>query len=389
MRKFLLPVLIIAATAGACRKDKADAAEVNSITPDSEGPGASVTLAGRHFGDSASAKITFNGVAAKILTFSDTTAVVEVPAAATSGKVALSTAGGTVTVAENFVILKGRWTRRANYPGRARAEALGFSINGRGYYGGGYDGGGPLRDFYEYNPVTDQWTQKASLPNGRYRSASFVVNNKAYIATGISETGFDNQLWEYDPAADQWTRKKDFPGLARNDAKAITVNNKGYLGGGNTGVPVTALMDWWEYDAVADNWTKKADCPVSIRADAGIASRDGKIYSGMVFGNDLRWVEFNAGSNQWSVVSAFVGPETLLPAAFSIGNAGYVVSGTNQLCWRYNMLLNKWERATSIPVATIGGTGFSIGNKGYVAGGNWASQQSFTLNAFWEFDAQE
>ena len=73
----------------------------------------------------------------------------------------------------------GIWTRLADFPGEARANAVAFSIGDQGYVGtgdnlvattpgnpyymeevGGYiDGGQVFSDFWRYNPLTDAWEQ--------------------------------------------------------------------------------------------------------------------------------------------------------------------------------------------------------------------------------------
>ncbi|MGN6193740.1 MAG: hypothetical protein ACTHOB_02305, partial [Ginsengibacter sp.] len=53
-------------------------------------------------------------------------------------------------------------------PGSGREFAIAFSINGKRYFGLGY--GDPSRlnpegaDFWEYDPATDEWTQKHDVP---------------------------------------------------------------------------------------------------------------------------------------------------------------------------------------------------------------------------------
>jgi len=44
-----------------------------------------------------------------------------------------------------------KWTRKADFSGSARENAVGFSVNGKGYIGIGYESG-YLKDFFEYFP---------------------------------------------------------------------------------------------------------------------------------------------------------------------------------------------------------------------------------------------
>ena len=44
-------------------------------------------------------------------------------------------------------------------------------------------------------------------------------------------------FWEYDPAANTWTQKADFGGTARYGAVGFSIGSKGYIG--------TGLIDWF------------------------------------------------------------------------------------------------------------------------------------------------
>ena len=79
----------------------------------------------------------------------------------------------------------------------------------------------------------DTWTQKTDLGgSGRYSSAGFSIGSKGYIGTGYTfdSVGHNIKLkdfWEYDPASDTWTQKADLGGAARGEAKGISIGGKG------------------------------------------------------------------------------------------------------------------------------------------------------------------
>src|SRR5947207_9637065 len=66
----------------------------------------------------------------------------------------------------------------------------------------------------------DFWLQKADAGSSpRALAVGFSIGDKGYIGTG---SPFDNtyldDFWEYDPATDTWTQKADFAGGARMGA---------------------------------------------------------------------------------------------------------------------------------------------------------------------------
>jgi N-acetylneuraminic acid mutarotase len=61
-----------------------------------------------------------------------------------------------------MVLGQAQWTQKADFAGGNRRFAAGFSIGEKGYLGTGYNEGWTARkDFYEYDPATDTWTQIA------------------------------------------------------------------------------------------------------------------------------------------------------------------------------------------------------------------------------------
>ena len=61
-------------------------------------------------------------------------------------------------------------------------------------------------------------------------SRLFSIGSKGYIGTGYG--GLRNDFWEYDPATNAWTQKADFAGVARAYGSRIFHRSKGYIGTG-------------------------------------------------------------------------------------------------------------------------------------------------------------
>ena len=158
------------------------------------------------------------------------------------------------------------WTQKADFGGTGRYGAVGFSIGSKGYIGTGNDASGPfgyVKDFWEYDPATNAWTQKADFGGGdRGFAVGFSIGSKGHIGTGIFA---GNDFWEYDPATNAWTQKADFGGTARWLAIGFSIGDKGYIG---TGSDFSGFVtkEFWEYDPATNAWTQKADIEVLRRA---------------------------------------------------------------------------------------------------------------------------
>ena len=64
--------------------------------------------------------------------------------------------------------------------------------------------------------LADEWFQRADITNfGRHRCAGFAIGNKAYAGIGhMNGTGVNivyQDWWEFDPASNSWTQKANYP----------------------------------------------------------------------------------------------------------------------------------------------------------------------------------
>ncbi|RZK18730.1 MAG: hypothetical protein EOO43_12295, partial [Flavobacterium sp.] len=151
--------------------------------------------------------------------------------------------------------LNNSWTQKADVGGSERASAVGFSIGNKGYIGTGiFDE--YLKDFWEYNPLNNIWTQKADVGGpGRYGAVGFSIGIKGYIGTGNSGSALKD-FWEYNEINNSWTQKADFAGSGRFMAIGFSIGNKGYIGPGS---PSHNRKDFWEYDPNSHNLTQQGN----------------------------------------------------------------------------------------------------------------------------------
>lgn len=298
-----------------------------------------------------------------------------------------------------------------------RFGAVGFSIGTKGYIGTGliYVDGKyiPKKDFWEYDPMTDSWTQKADLGGtARYFATGFSIGNLGYLGTGVGN-GWLKDFWEYNPSRNNWTKKADLGGTGREFAVGLSIGGKGYIGTGyvySVG-KVVNLKDFWEYDPKGNGtWKRKADFIGAPRyAAVGFSINNyGYIGTGNTYNNNdstytyyKDFYKYMPGTTQrdsgtWTRINDFGGTARAFAVGFSINNTkGYVGTGiisldtiyqyTNEF-WEFDPAGNTWSRK-----ADFGGTkrdnavGFSIGTKGYIGTGNLGQMTSLTED-FWEYN---
>lgn len=214
-----------------------------------------------------------------------------------------------------FTAVTESWQAKAPLPGGARRLASAFSVGGKGYVTCGlFDTASLLADLWEYDPDMDSWTQKADLPAGsRYSAASFSINGIGYVVCGNmgSATGpYSSELWAYDPVNDNWTARASLPDQARYAAKAFVTDGKGYVFGGKR-ADLSFTNDLWAYDPESDTWSSRAALPGVARVYAYVWSLPERA---IVMGGDDPGLSnlqdcwsYNPYSNAWSPLATYTG----------------------------------------------------------------------------------
>jgi prepilin-type N-terminal cleavage/methylation domain-containing protein len=116
-------------------------------------------------------------------------------------------------------------------------------IPDKGYIGTGGNAGawctGAKSDFRMYNSGSNTWANRAPFGGGpRQNAVGFSIGNRGYIGTGDSsvlnsESEYDcvyfDDFWEYDPNSNSWTQKANFPGGKTQHAVGFSIGDKGYI----------------------------------------------------------------------------------------------------------------------------------------------------------------
>lgn len=257
-----------------------------------------------------------------------------------------------------------------------------------------------------YNPATDTWVLRASMPTARDSFGAAAYQKKVYCFGGaiVRERGrpdVTNVNEVYDTGSDTWQTKAAMP-TARYGFQASEVGGKIYLVGGWL-ESETSKSDKVEiYDPLTDNWTAGSPMPQPVAAYAS-AVLDGKIYviSGLTSGSvrtNLTQV-YDPKADKWSlglpipmsVSSAAAGATTGAKAAKAIyivggSNASYPLNGqyVNQA---YFPDTNSWTCAAAMPIDRAGHAAAVVDDSLYVMGGghNIFTMDSTTIMQYTPF----
>lgn len=174
------------------------------------------------------------------------------------------------------------WSTKAQSPdagsGFGLTDSAAGVINGVLYVTGGTNGlpipG--LSNLYAYDPVSDSWSTKTSMPNVRSGEAGAVVNGLFYVVGGSDNSGFATSTFAYDPTANTWSTKAPLSD-PRVGPAATVVGNIIYTMGGfdaSDGIPVATVES---YDPATNVWTTLPSMPTGLLGSAA-AEVNGTIY---------------------------------------------------------------------------------------------------------------
>lgn len=145
------------------------------------------------------------------------------------------------------------WKEMAERPGGpARSFSTAFTSGGKGYIVCGSSHIGHwYNEVWAYDPANNSWTQRSNFPgNARIGAFGFSIGNKAYVGGGMTDTPalshMTKQFWEYNPINDEWLQLEDFPGECSYMAFAVSDGKYGYVLGGANGTIHTP--QFWRFN---------------------------------------------------------------------------------------------------------------------------------------------
>jgi len=240
---------------------------------------------------------------------------------------------------------------------------------------------------YEYDPATDTWTTKSSMTTARsgfgiavYQDRIYVIGGRYGIYPNDTVTGV-NEV--YNPATDTWETKTSMP-TSRVGAHANAVDDRIYLISGKTGGPYSVVTLNEVYDPETDTWTTKEPIPYPVNSYAS-AVVDGKIY--VIGGQDEYHDPMNLDltqiydpeTNTWSQgtpipaatidASAGVTTGTLAPERIYVmgGDESFLESSDQN--YVYDPHADVWNAGTPIPTPRFNPAVAVLNDLVYVIGG--------------------
>jgi N-acetylneuraminic acid mutarotase len=212
----------------------------------------------------------------------------------------------------------------------------------------------PIDNAWEYDPAADSWKALAPMPTKRGSPVAATVGDKLYVIGGATLPPGSKEtvvlpgrphisvgaVEEYDPATNTWRARASMP-TPRNHATAGAVNGKIYVIGGRVGTSFISAGSSnidvvEEYDPAADTWGGARARMPSARSAMASGVYEGRIYVTGGEGQDAqRMYTFRAleaydpATNTWAVLPSMPVSRHGLAGAV-VGNRLHMVSGDVQ-----------------------------------------------------------
>jgi len=311
------------------------------------------------------------------------------------------------------------WTQKAPMP-TARGGLGVAAVNGKIYAIGGIGGeismaigavpysSGFLNTNEAYDPMTNTWETKASMPTARDNFAIATYQNKIYCMGGVTgmttvpyadtEILLPAYLWStvneaYDPATDTWETKAPLPSAPNAQLTANVVDGKIYLLGGLTTQPVMVYnpaTDTWndsQTEKLKDSWNKVLlDSSESVGNHFASAVSNNKIfvlsyYVGLNSAKSL--LIFDSSGGSWNlgspapsgiqcgvaaITSGFIAPKRIY---FLGPTCNYVYDPEN----------DSWHIGIPLPTLRAYFSSVIVDDKLYVIGGYTSKSGDFTISS--------
>jgi len=219
----------------------------------------------------------------------------------------------------------------------ARRDLMVTAVNGKIYAIGGMNYVSCLNYNQEYDPVADKWTLKEPMPTARADSAIVTCDNKIYVLGGttgagtqvrygggdFSLVGYTNVNEVYDPATETWESKSSMP-FSASGIRANVVNGKIYVMGGDFNIL---------YDPSSDSWDSKTPSPIAVWKYASAVVNNSVYLFGGKSGQTQIQV-YDAQSDNWSYAQhspcEFVNPVADQTTGGVAPRRIYVISWSNR-----------------------------------------------------------
>ena len=293
----------------------------------------------------------------------------------------------------------GTWVAKAPMPVTRFANVVGgignllYAAGGSNYVCGEYT------TLEVYDPVTNLWTSRASMPTARESMGAAVVNGTLYVIGGTSGCSSvdKNNVEAYDPSTNTWSIKSPMPSV-RSVFGIGVLGNVIYVVGGMSRAPglpnpsLATVNTVSAYDTTTNTWVSKAPLPVG-RYGMGVGVANGILYaiggySSITSLSYSRVDAYNPVTDTWSTVAPLPADRSSIEGGVAtLGGmlyvaGGNVASGPTSTALSYTPATNTWTYIEPMPTARVDARVAVVNNVLYSVGGGTSGGPTSVVDAY-------
>ncbi len=202
----------------------------------------------------------------------------------------------------------------------------------------------------------------AAMPAGRASACACSLDGKGYVFAGREGGRYKNDLWQYDPLTDSWTDLGASPMKPRVNATIVAADGLLYMGLGYAGNGIyrdsSCLQDWWSYAPLTGEWTRMADYPNGNTVACVAYAMGEKIYALYGFGSkQTRQIcIYSPAKNTWQELPdnsnrprQRFGERAALHDGMLYFGTGYTTDGSMRDWYAADIEQDRWTSRKSIP----------------------------------------
>jgi N-acetylneuraminic acid mutarotase len=298
---------------------------------------------------------------------------------------------------------KNQWTQVASIPEPIFGSCA-VVLDGKLHILGGGKDKGASAAHQVYDPQTDSWSLKASLPDpgGRGWGLPSVYKDRIYLFGGCDALWAGTKTaWVYEPETDKWSDITPMP-VERMNGAAVTVGDCIYIFGGHTGlnngrtgprIYEEQLRSVFRYNPDKNTYTRQTDAPETMNFlnyyyydgavyvisgcehEKYVPGYDGETYYS--FGQGV--LRYDIAGDSWKKISTprLQRTWTLTQCSPMAGENGrmYIVGGRPTtltrlyLCEYYDIENDRFVKLPDLPYTRCCGSGAVIDGVLFVTGG--------------------
>ena len=256
-----------------------------------------------------------------------------------------------------------KWTTLANMPtsrihfGTVIYENKIYCIGGEVPYVGPVFVSQAIDVVEVYDPVTNTWSEKASVPTTMSRPMTCVINNQLFVIT------YDGQMYMYNSSKDRWSTKASIP-VSTTNMNARVLNDQIF-------VICSSGAEWsmFMYNQATDSWIKKADPTVLyglfdfivagnqiIMCDIPMYVNNAPLNFRIYDPETDKWREGQTVTKLMPNYCRFVGATSGVYAPENVYVfGGEQIDGYNgkAFAWFYDIVGDVWSTAKTLPIPTM------------------------------------